>query len=67
MKKKDSIETPVGYAWMPILHDGRCVGAGVVCGVRASVVRGLLFFLSVYYIVLFAVLCSYLHVCVCCA
>ena len=38
VKKKDSIETPVGYAWMPILHDGRCVGAGVVCGVRASVV-----------------------------
>ncbi|XP_070173876.1 dedicator of cytokinesis protein 9-like isoform X3 [Littorina saxatilis] len=25
VKKKDGIETHVGYAWMPILHDGRVV------------------------------------------
>ena len=30
VKKKDGIETSVGYAWMPILHDGRCVGIGVL-------------------------------------
>ncbi|KAL8624516.1 hypothetical protein ACOMHN_053059 [Nucella lapillus] len=25
VKKKDALETPVGYAWMPLLHDGRVV------------------------------------------
>ena len=78
VKKKDSIETPVGYAWMPILHDGRCVGAGVVYGVRPSEVCSGGFCFSWVCLQLFclrfcgaicvcvcACLCACVHMCVC--